>query len=1073
MGMFYPAYGLLVHFAINIVLISLLTSGSVDVSLETLAWRSIHFPAAWNCPTMSSLLFPLVSSCLLILTAIVHDARPSRPIGHALSWLPVFQTQAKRQTSPVTLAAINGSNHNEAQLSCSKVAGAADGLVQCRRGGGSAPAPPPASASSGGPNASFTTSTAGHGTSDSGNHSVIHAPEILYIFLTLIIGAIAKYALKLVRHYFVMPYTVFVLILGCIYGALASKTATIQTFVRIASADPNIILLTFLPGLIYEAAFSMQTHLFKKLFFHIVLIGVLGMAINVVAIAYISEQVFGPSTFGWNIHVGLVFSAIVSATDPIAAVAMLKEAGSDKTLTTVLEGTSLLSDTSAVVLFNLFMQNARIHSNSSTMTAADLSVSKEVTGFFLNVFGGPAWGLGVGFLLTQLLSRMSSVWEAELILILSVPYLVFWAADAAFGISGALANLVLGLWMSSHRTTISPDVEELVDRIWEIICLISNTLIFSLVGVIIVETAMLNVSSEDWILLVIINIFLLLVRALSFIVLKPLLVRIGIGPKVFTWSHIFVLSWGGFKGAVTLALGIMGSKDEIFAGEEEERVRAKLLFHSAGVVAFTLLFNASTMRFFLKRLGILDMPLSKMITMHMAVKQIMLTRNQKLDALKTDRYLADADWQRVDDLTKVEASRYGVEDESQTSLWTIHYVTREVSCPSCHAEVQLEPLATELAEMESIARLRLVNAKKTSYWRQYEEGTLSQNGIKYLDDLSDTVLNSDHGVIDAEDVKNALHSETYTFFKKKIGDLQHWMENHSLTARFMPSGSHWRQRAFRIAVSPVFLYVTYTLIVCNMVETIMDWCLLSDWNDVNGSVTHKYFLFSNMGYSAFYTFEAAVKIVGFGWLVYWGRTWWSWNRFDLLLLILTYIDLVLDCLAEFGDESMASYHEGVVSTSIIKIFRFFRLVRFGRALRLLKPVVPRVLHFLDGRVNAHLFVAYDIAKAFIVAQEECAMMVSSVVGYKPLAAKFKTQADGDCRVVLKEIGLLNEKRPDVAAAVKTRQAIRSILNHLHKSVEHMSSQDYRRPVETAAPLSTQHRHRSFFRAPVERSVDKR
>ena len=111
------------------------------------------------------------------------------------------------------------------------------------------------------------------------------------------------------------------------------------------------------------------------------------------------------------------------------------------------------------------------------------------------------------------------------------------------------------------------------------------------------------------------------------------------------------------------------------------------------------------------------MPLSKMITMPMAMKQIMLTRNQKLDALKTDRYLADADWQRVDDLTKVEGSRYGVADESQTSLWTIHYVTREVSCPSCQAEVQLEPLATELAEMEGIARLRLVNAKKTSYWR--------------------------------------------------------------------------------------------------------------------------------------------------------------------------------------------------------------------------------------------------------------------------------------------------------------------------------------------------------------------
>lgn len=59
------------------------------------------------------------------------------------------------------------------------------------------------------------------------------------------------------------------------------------------------------------------------------------------------------------------------------------------------------------------------------------------------------------------------------------------------------------------------------------------------------------------------------------------------------------------------------------------------------------------------------MPMSKMITMHMALKQILLTRHQKLEALKTDRYLADADWQRVEELTKVEGSHYGIEDDGQ------------------------------------------------------------------------------------------------------------------------------------------------------------------------------------------------------------------------------------------------------------------------------------------------------------------------------------------------------------------------------------------------------------------------
>lgn len=90
-------------------------------------------------------------------------------------------------------------------------------------------------------------------------------------------------------------------------------------------------------------------------------------------------------------------------------------------------------------------------------------------------------------------------------------------------------------------------------------------------------------------------------RAASFLVLKPILTRIGIGARVFTWPHTFVMIWGGFKGAVTLALGMLGAKDPYFDNYLE--IRSKLLFHSAGVVAFTLLFNATTMRFFLKRLG--------------------------------------------------------------------------------------------------------------------------------------------------------------------------------------------------------------------------------------------------------------------------------------------------------------------------------------------------------------------------------------------------------------------------------------------------------------------------------------
>ena len=123
---------------------------------------------------------------------------------------------------------------------------------------------------------------------------------------------------------------------------------------------------------------------------------------------------------------------------------------------------------------------------------------------------------------------MSSVWKAELILIITTPYLVFWTADVAFGISGALATMVFGLWMSSHRTCISPDVEELVNRIWEIISLVSNTLIFSIVGVLIIKqvvgddgsTIVATITAADWIDLIMINVFLIIIRLVTLAILS-------------------------------------------------------------------------------------------------------------------------------------------------------------------------------------------------------------------------------------------------------------------------------------------------------------------------------------------------------------------------------------------------------------------------------------------------------------------------------------------------------------------------------------------------------------------------
>ena len=78
-----------------------------------------------------------------------------------------------------------------------------------------------------------------------------------------------------------------------------------------------------------------------------------------------------------------------------------------------------------------------------------------------------------------------------------------------------------------------------------------------------------------------------------------------------------------------------------------------------------------------------------------------------------------------------------------------------------------------------------------------------------------------------------------------------------------------------------------------------------------------------------------------------------------------------------------------------------------------------------------------MARAFIIGQEETDVILPTLVGYKPLVVKIKAMTEADATVVSREISLMNERRPDVAAAVKTRQAARCVLNSVKHTIEQM------------------------------------
>ena len=172
------------------------------------------------------------------------------------------------------------------------------------------------------------------GTVESVEGSSVGMSPLFFIILALFIGINAKMFLRKVP----IPYTVILLIIGVVIGAFnryhwfdnfSLLTNSIDWASHISS---EIILYVFLPTLIFEAAFDLDVHTFKKSFWNAFLMAVPGIAIAIflTALLVLGIQQMGIGFGNWDWKIAAMFGAIVCATDPVAVVSLLKELGWQK-----------------------------------------------------------------------------------------------------------------------------------------------------------------------------------------------------------------------------------------------------------------------------------------------------------------------------------------------------------------------------------------------------------------------------------------------------------------------------------------------------------------------------------------------------------------------------------------------------------------------------------------------------------------------------------------------------------------------------------------------------------------------
>lgn len=332
-------------------------------------------------------------------------------------------------------------------------------------------------------------------------------------------------------------FSLIIILIGQIYPPLTDLLTSNLKDINFS----ELLLEGMLSFMLFAGAIHIKYEDLKSERLTILLFSTVSVILSTFIIGFVTYNLL--NFFGMEVQFihALLFGALISPTDPIAVLSILKSAGVSRSLETKIAGESLFNDGVAVVVFITILKLAQ--------PGAEIEFNSVLTLFGQEAIGGIILGITLGYVGYKLIARIDN-YQVEVLITLAIVMGGYTLAHFIH-VSGPLAMVAAGIITGNHGKEfgMSSVTAEYIDKFWELIDEILNAILFVLIGL---ELLIIQSSYTIFFISVLLIFITLITRYIS-VYVPSLIIRLK---EKMTPRTLLILTWGGLRGGISIALAL-------------------------------------------------------------------------------------------------------------------------------------------------------------------------------------------------------------------------------------------------------------------------------------------------------------------------------------------------------------------------------------------------------------------------------------------------------------------------------------------------------------------------------------